>query len=420
MYALVDCNNFYCSCERVFEPRLANRPVVVLSNNDGCVISRSEEAKALGIKMGAPSFLFADFFKKHHVVVYSSNYTLYGDISNRVMKTIAELVPRFEVYSIDEAFLDLYEFPRHDLAELGKKVKESIIKKTGIPVTLGIAATKTLAKMANKYAKRNRKDTGVFWASNDQLIDEMLASTDVGDIWGIGEQYAKFLKKNKFTTALGLRDAPQEWVRANMTVVGQRLLTELRGMPAIQWQAEEPAKKNICTARGFGELLKTKHEVGEALASYASICAGKLRKQKSCTRMIEVFIETNPFRREDKQFRRSIRMQLPVATNHTANLIKQAMKALDIIYAEGFNYHKCGIVVMDLVPEEAVQYPLYDVTETLKEKQLSSVIDQLNKSLGKDLVRFASQGYSKKWPLKQMKLSPCYTTRIEDILKVKN
>ena len=264
------------------------------------------------------------------------------------------------------------------------------------------------------------KKVGVYWAANVNLTNEMLAFTEVGDVWGIGAQYAKFLIKHGFNTALQLRDAPEEWVRANMTVVGQRLLNELRGIPAIEWEFEAPAKKNICTARGFGQLLKTKHEVSEALASYAANCAQKLRIQHSCASTIHVFIETNPFRREDKQYKRSIKMQLPAATNNTAALIKSSMKALDIIYAEGYNYHKTGITVMELVPESELQYCIYDELETAKEKTISSTLDKLNKSFGKDLVRFARQGYSKKWKLMQMKLSPCYTTRITDILKVKN
>ncbi|HMH33720.1 MAG TPA: Y-family DNA polymerase [Puia sp.] len=419
MYALIDCNNFYCSCERVFNPRLEKLPVVVLSNNDGCVISRSEEAKALNIRMGTPAFMAEEFFQKNNVQVYSSNYTLYGDLSDRVMKTLAEFVPRLEVYSIDEAFLDMHDLRYMDLLDLAIRIRSAVKKNTGIPVTVGIAPTKTLAKMANKFAKKKRTDVGCFWAANDQLLNEMLEFTEVGDIWGIGPQYAQFLKKHGFKTAFQLRQAPEEWVRVKMSVVGQRLLNELRGTPAIAWAFETPAKKNICTARGFGQLLGTKHEVGEALASYAGIVAEKLRAQQSCTKAIEIFVETNPFRREDPQYKRSIKMALTVASNNTSHLIKQAMKALAIIYKTGYLYHKCGITAMDLVPEDQVQFGIYDDTQTAREKIMGATIDKLNQSLGKDMVRCARQGYSKKWHLRQLKRSHCYTTRIDEILKVK-
>ncbi|HTS45026.1 MAG TPA: Y-family DNA polymerase [Puia sp.] len=420
MYALIDCNNFYCSCERVFNPKLEGKPVVVLSNNDGCVISRSEEAKLLGIKMGTPAFMFEDFFNKNNVAVYSSNYTLYGDLSDRVMKTLIEFVPRLEVYSIDEAFLDLHDLPYIDLLELALKIKMSVHKRIGIPVTIGIAPTKTLAKMANKFAKKKRKDVGCFWAANDKLIDEMMDSTEVGDIWGIGAQYAKILKKNGFQTALELRNAPEEWIRVNMTVVGQRLLNELRGVPSIEWEFIIPAKKNICCARGFGILIKTKHELSEALASYAANVGEKLRRQKSCAKTINIFVQTNPFRRDDKQYMRSMTTDLPVCTNNTAMLIKYALKVLDRIYLDGYNYHKCGFLALDLIPEDQVQYSIYDAVESPKEKTISKTLDKLNKVHGKDLIRYAAQGYGKKWKLKQARLSPCYTTRIDQILKVKN
>ena len=418
MYALVDCNNFYCSCERVFEPKLDQKPVVVLSNNDGCVISRSEEAKALNIKMGTPHFIFEEFIKQNNVSVFSSNYVLYGDMSLRVSETLSQFAPRLEIYSIDESFLDMHDLRYIDLLDLGVNIKYTVQQHTGIPVSIGIAPTKTLAKMANKFAKKQRKDTGVFWAANSNLINEMLEFTEVGDIWGIGAQYAKFLIKNGFKNALELRDAPEEWIRANLTVVGQRLLNELRGIPAIEWKFEAPPKKNICTARGF-ELIKTKHELAEALSTYAANCAVKLRRQNSACKFIDVFIETNPFRRDDKQYRRSIKMELPVATNNTSYLVKSAMQALDIIYADGYNYHKCGIIVEDLVPENTLQYSMFEQLESAKQKSITLTVDNLNAFYGRDAIRLATQGYGKKWHLRQMKLSPCYTTKIDEIKKVK-
>ena len=231
MYALIDCNNFYVSCERLFNPKLEGRPVIVLSNNDGCAVSRSDEAKALGIEMATPAFMARDIIEKNHVAVFSSNYTLYGDISDRVMKTLGSFVPRLEIYSIDEAFLDVHDLDYTDLLELGLQIKMAVKKNVGIPVCVGIAPTKTLAKMANRYAKKYRKNIGVHWAANEQLIKEMLSVTEVGDIWGIGRQYALFLKRNGFNTALDLISAPEEWIRKNMTVVVQRLFNELKGIP---------------------------------------------------------------------------------------------------------------------------------------------------------------------------------------------
>jgi DNA polymerase V len=240
------------SCERLFNPKLEGKQVIVLSNNDGCAISRSDKAKALGIEMGTPPFLIKDIIGKGKVAVFSSNYTLYGDISDRVMKTLESFVPRLEIYSIDEAFLDMHDLDYTDLLELGLKIRTAVMQNIGIPVCVGIAPTKTLAKMANRYAKKYRKDIGVHWAANDQLTREMLSATEVGDIWGIGRQYALFLKRNGFNTAFDFLSAPEEWIRKNMTVVVQRLFNELKGIPAISWEFIPPAKKNICTSRSFG------------------------------------------------------------------------------------------------------------------------------------------------------------------------
>ena len=294
MYALVDCNNFYVSCERLFNPGLEGKPVIVLSNNDGCAVSRSDEAKALGIEMATPAFLIKDLIQKNNVAVFSSNYTLYGDISERVMKTLESFVPRLELYSIDEAFLDMHDLDYTDLLELGLKIKNTVKKNVGIPVCVGIAPTKTLAKMANRYAKKYRKNIGVHWAANDQLIEEMLRVTEVGDIWGIGRQYALFLKRNGFNTALDFISAPEEWIRKNMTVVVQRLFNELKGIPAIQWEFATPAKKNICTSKSFGKLQTNKEDIKEAISNYAANCALKLRQQNSCCRRLKYFPANQP------------------------------------------------------------------------------------------------------------------------------
>lgn len=420
MYALVDCNNFYASCERVFNPKLEGAPVVVLSNNDGCVIARSDEAKALNIRMGTPAFMFEEFLAKNNVAVFSSNYTLYGDMSERVMKTLSAFVPRLEIYSIDEAFLDLHELAYQDLETLGRAIKKTVKQYTGIPVSVGIAPTKTLAKMANRFAKKTKKHIGVHFLSTPTDITEVLQNTAIGDVWGIGPQYAIFLQNNGFKTAYDLTLASDDWVRQKMTVVGERLLNELRGKASIDWEFEAPAKKNICTARGFGQLISTKKELSEALASYTAIVAGKLRGQKSCAKKIHVFVETNAFRKQDAQYFRSVDLQLPVATNNTTMLLKSSMKALQIIYQDGYNYHKTGIIALDLVPEDQVQYGLFDVAEKPKEKTIMKTLDKLSASFGRGMVRIGSEGYGKRWHLKQAKLSRCYTTRMDHILTIKN
>lgn len=419
MYALVDCNNFYVSCERLFNPKLEGKPVVVLSNNDGCAISRSDEAKALGIEMTTPAFMIRELIDKNKVVVFSSNYTLYGDLSDRVMKTLESFVPRLELYSIDEAFLDMHDLAYTDLFALGLKIRNTLKKNIGIPVCVGIAPTKTLAKMANRFAKKHRKSPGVHWAANDQLIKEMLAATEVGDIWGIGRQYALFLKNNGFHTALDFISAPEEWIRKNMTVVVQRLFNELKGIPAIEWDFKPPAKKNICTSRSFGKLQTIKEEIQEALCNYAAACALKLRNQNSCCRSVNVFIQTNPHRKEDKQYARSITVDLDTPTNFTGEIIKYALKGFDIIFKEGYNYLKCGVIVSDLVPEDKVQSSLFDECDRKKNKTAMQAMDKVNQRLGKEMVRLSVQGFEKRYRLKSEYLSSHFTTDISQVLEVK-
>jgi DNA polymerase V len=419
MYALVDCNNFYVSCERLFNPKLEGRPVIVLSNNDGCAVSRSDEAKALGIEMATPAFMAREIIEKNNVAVFSSNYTLYGDISDRVMKTLGSFVPRLEIYSIDEAFLDMHDMDYTDLLKLGLQIKTAVKKNVGIPVCVGIAPTKTLAKMANRYAKKYRKNIGVHWAANEELIKEMLAITEVGDVWGIGRQYALFLKRNGFNTALDLITAPEEFIRKNMTVVGQRLFNELKGIPAIAWEFKPPAKKNICTSKSFGKLQTKKEDIKEALCNYAAACALKLRNQNSCCRSIHIFLQTNLHRTQDKQYSRSITIDLPTPTNFTGEIINYATKGFDIIFKEGYNYLKCGVMVLDIVPDDRVQASLFDKLDRKKNKTAMEAMDKINKCLGKEMVRISVQGFEKRYRLKTEYLSSHFTTDINQILKVK-
>lgn len=419
MYALVDCNNFYCSCERVFNPKLENKPVVVLSNNDGCAIARSEEAKALGIAMGTPYFMMQDLVKQRGVAVFSSNYTLYGDMSARVMSILSSFVPRMEVYSIDEAYLDMHDLPYHDLQTLGLKIRRTVGQWTGIPVSVGIAPTRTLAKMANHYAKKKIREVGVFSAATPELIERMLHETDVSDICGIGHQHAQLLRVNQFKTAWDFTQAPAEWIRAKMSVVGLRLLNELRGIPSIEPEYDTPAKKNICTSRSFGKRLEARGEILEALANFAASCAEKLRRQKSCCRKIHVFLHTNVHKTNEPQYIRSIEIDLETATNNTGEIIGYASKALDLIYKPGYKYLKTGIIVMDLVPESAVQGSLFDQGDRGKSKTVMAVMDKINKSMGKESVRMAIQGFEKRYRLKAEWLSQKFTTRLSDVIKVK-
>ncbi len=419
MYALVDCNNFYASCERVFQPKLIGRPVVVLSNNDGCVIARSDEAKALGIVMGTPLFMVKEELKQHNVKVFSSNYTLYGDMSDRVMTTLSGFVPQLEIYSIDEAFLDMHNLPYEDLLKLGGRIRTTILRNTGIPTCVGIAPTKTLAKMANRYAKKRYKNIGVFWAANKELVDEMLRYTEVGDIWGIGRQYAMLLNRSGFKTAADLVKAPVDWIRQKMSVVGLRLLNELKGIPSIQWELEPAAKKNICTSRSFGNRITEKNELAIAVSNYAAACALKLRTQKSCAGRLNLFIQTNPHKPEEGQYARSIDIDLLRPTNSTSEIIRFALKALDMIYKSGYKYMKAGVILNDLVPQSQVQTSLFDTMDRLKDDKVMDAMDKINQAFGRETVRMAVQGFDRRYKMKAEYISQRYTTNYNELLNIR-
>jgi DNA polymerase V len=420
MYALVDCNNFYCSCERVFNPKLEGRPVIVLSNNDGCAISRSDEAKALGVGMAAPAFIMSKFLEDNQVTVFSSNYTLYGDMSRRIMDSLGLFAPKIELYSIDEAFLDFSELRKTDLQQLGAEIRKTLKKNIGIPVSVGIGSTKTLAKMANRHAKKNYKNAPVFWAENPVQVREMLSATPVEDIWGIGHQYALFLSRSGFKTAAEFVAAPEAWIRKNLSVVGERLLFELRGIPSLAWEEEKPVRKNICTSRSFGNRLSDKNRIAEAMANYAASCASKLRADKTCCRSLQVFIQTNPHKTDEPQYLRSIDIEMVRASNHTGEIIKAALRGLDLIFKPGFLYMKCGVTVMDLVPESVVQASFFDTADRERNQRMMRTIDQINGSIGKEILRAAVQGFERSYRLKTDYLSNRYTTRMSEILKIKN
>ena len=414
MLALVDCNNFYCSAERLFAPHLIGKPIVVLSNNDGCVIARSDEAKELGVVMGSPAFMIQETLAAHNVQIFSSNYTLYGDISDRVMQTLATFATRIEVYSIDECFVDLADMPYNDLLKLGMRIKNTVFQNVGIPVCVGIAPTKALAKLANKYAKKHGKRLGVHYVANDHLRLEMLASTSIEDVWGIGHQYAKMLQVKGVKTALDFVQLPEEFIRSEMTVVGQRLYNELRGINAIESIYVKRIKKGICTSRSFGTLLTEKKEIRIAVADYAARCAKKLRSQQTNCKLVNVFIHTNPHKTEEQQYRMGINLQLETATNDAGILIKSACKGFDMIYRAGYRYMKCGVQVMDLTPENVVQQNLF-ANDNPKKKELMLAMDKINNLMGVECVKTASQGWDLRYKMKSEHLSKQYTTNLNEL-----
>ena len=415
MIALVDCNNFYASCERVFQPHLENKPIVVLSNNDGCVIARSNESKVLGVKMGAPAFQMKEIFDKNNVHVFSSNFALYGDLSKRVMTILQGEAPQIEIYSIDEAFLDFTGIidKKKQAIALRNKVK----KWTGIPVSVGLAPTKTLAKIANHVAKKHTKH-GVFVLDDNRLIIKVLKRIPVGDVWGVGRRYAEFLSSKGIYTAYDLTLKNDYWVKRNLSINGLRMVKELKGIPCYALENSTSRKKNICTSRSFGRKVKDFDELKEAVASYATGCAMKLRKEKSLAFKVMVFLTTNPFNTSESQYRASQKIMLDVPTNDGVEITKVAIAALKNIYKSGFIYKKAGVIVSEIVPDYTRQLSLFDNRDVNKQKKLMDVMDKLNTQMGRDKVRLAVQGFDRKWRLKQERLSPCYTTRLADILTV--
>jgi len=418
MFGLIDCNNFYASCERVFNPLLNGKPVVILSNNDGCVIARSAEAKALGIPMGEPAYKLKELIEKNQVQVFSSNYVLYGDMSQRVMNTIATFAPDMEIYSIDEAFLLLEGFENIDLRTYGDKIVRTTTRNTGIPVSLGIAPSKTLAKVANKFAKKYPNYNGVCIIDTEEKREKALKLLSIGDVWGIGRQYSKKLEYYSVNTAWDFTQRTKSWVRHTMGVTGERTWLELRGTPCVKID-RSITKKSICTSRSFGERLTELASVSEAVANFAASCAEKLRKQHSLASVIMVFLYTNPHASNQPQYSKQTVMELPVPTNDTTELVHFALRGLKSIFAEGYRFKKAGVIVSEIVPERPMQGDLFDTRDREKYNKIMGVMDNLNASYGKQKVKIAAQGFDRKWKLKNEKLSPCYTTKLNDVLVVK-
>lgn len=414
-FALVDCNNFYASCERVFNPSLNGKPVVVLSNNDGCAIARSEEAKKY-IGMGAPIFKCMDVVKEHNIHLFSSNYTLYADMSQRVKDVLSQYTPNIEPYSIDESFLLLNGFNQIDLNEYGTQIRKKVLKWTGIPVSVGIGPTKTLAKIANKLAKRNKMCQGVLNITYHPRMDDFLNSVEVDDIWGVGWEYSKLLKRYGIKTALDLRDANESWIRKKMTVQGLRTVLELRGISCIELEEVVSDKKEIVNSRSFGKDVDNYREVSEAIAAYASRAAEKLRKQNSICGHISVWIRTNGFKPEDPQYSNSISCRLPEPTAYTPILIKYTLHLLKKIYRKGYKYKKAGVILMNIVPAENIQYNLFTKIDHNRNEKLMKAFDKINSSWGSETIRSGASGYKRNWGMRRAKLTPRYTTRWEEII----
>lgn len=417
MFSLVDCNNFYVSCERVFNAKLEGKPVVILSNNDGCIIARSNEAKALGLKMGDLAFEKEAFFEKNGVQVFSSNYALYGDMSDRVMKTIAQMVPGMEVYSIDEAFIDFHNMPYEDLEALAQRIRKTVKQYTGIPVSIGIAPTKTLAKVANRYAKKHLPHLGIYQIDADHDAEKALVNTPVEDIWGVGYKYAKMLNAHQIFNALELTQAKEEWIRQKMHVVGVRMLRELQGEICYQLDNEPTPKKGICVSRSFGHSQQDVKIITEAVATFAARVGEKLRKQKSCAHIVHVFLYTNPHKDEPQYFNSKV-LKLPTSTSSTIEIIRYALRGLELIFKPGFNYKKAGVMISGIVPENQVQIGLFDTHKREIDTKAMKALDELNRRMGRDTVKIAVQGFGRDWQLRQERKSRCYTTCWQELLEV--
>ncbi|MBI2257777.1 MAG: Y-family DNA polymerase [Flavobacteriia bacterium] len=419
MYALVDCNNFYVSCERVFRPDLIGKPVVVLSNNDGCIISRSNEAKALGVPMGAPCFEYKSLFEQHQVKVFSANFALYGDMSHRVMQILEEYSPETEIYSIDEIFLKLDGFDYVDMVEYGKNMQQKVLRWTGIPISVGIASTKALAKVANKIAKKfPDKTQHVYHIQTDEQRIKALKWLPVGDVWGIGRQYTKKLIALGVKTAYDFTCMDTAWIKKNMAIVGVRLHRDLRGIPTLLLEQMHVSKKNIATTRSFEKNYTDWNQLRERVSTFAVSCAEKLRKQKSCCNVLMVFVHTNGHRKDLPQYSRNIVVKLPYPTNSGIELVKFVCFALGKIYKEGYAYKKAGVIVQDFTPENCVQQKVFE-NRNEKHIPLMNTMDKINSMYGQQKIRLAAQDLRRVWKMKQEKLSPRYTTKLSDILLIK-
>ena len=420
VFALVDCNNFYASCEKLFRPDLKDTPVVVLSNNDGCVVARSREAKLLGIKMGVPVFQIKSEMQRHGILAFSSNYALYADLSSRVMRTLEEMAPRVEVYSIDEAFLDLTGIESAlSLVEFGQQVRERIGHWIGITVCVGIAPTKTLAKLANHAAKKYPATQGVVDLTNPDRQRRLLALVPVDDVWGVGKRLSKRLNALGITTALDLANASPRAIRDQFSVVLERTVRELNGESCIELEEIPPTKKQIVCSRSFGVKVTQFELLREAICEYATRATEKLRKEQQQAKVLTVFIRTSPFKDNEPQYSNSASGELLIPSCDTRDFIELANHLLKRIWKDGFRYAKAGVMLSDFYDPGMFQPGLFDdVSTRSNSQQLMSVLDTINQS-GAGKVFFAGQGTKKDWSMKREHLSPAYTTRWDQLPRVK-
>ena len=412
--ALVDCNSFYVSCERLFNPKIQKKAVVVLSNNDGCVISRSREAKDLGIKMGEPYFKVKDLVKKNKAKVYSSNYALYGDISRRLMKVLKTFSPKVEIYSIDEAFIDLSFIDEKGVEDYGREIRSRVLKWTGIPTSVGIASTKTLSKVANHIAKKEK--AGVIYLNTN--IDEKLKKFPIEDVWGVGKQLSKFYHKNNISNAYDLKNVSNTWVKKGTNVLGAKTAMELRGIPCIDLQIDQEKRKNCCVSRSFGRKVKDLNELEESVITHCLNAAEKIRADDQIAKTITVFIRTSPFDKNRRYYSNSKTIDLAIPTSNSIELIKNAVKALTDIYKYGYAYQKAGIILSGLKDANQNDQNLLTPLLENKSKKLMKAIDYTNTKYGRYAISIAQAGLSKGWKMRREHSSKIDTASFDSLPKI--
>ena len=413
--ALIDCNAFYVSCERLFNPKIINKPVVVLSNNDGCVISRSAEAKKIGIKMGEPYFKVKELVKKNNVHIFSSNYALYGDISRRVMKTLRSFSDKIEIYSIDEAFVDLSHIKEKEIENFGKEIRERILKWTGIPTSVGVSSTKTLSKVANHIAKKDK--TGVIFLKEN--IDDYLKSFYISDIWGVGKQLSKLYIKNGIDSAYKLKNISNSWVKKSTNVLGAKTVMELRGISCIDLETQERKRKSCCVSRSFGKKIESLDKLKESITTHCLNAAEKIRNDNQTTKSVSVFIRTSPFDKNRKYYSNSITVDLPIASSNSLELVKTAINSLEKIYKYGYFYQKAGVTFSKL--EDADQKELNLLTPLMenKSKTLMKAMDFANAKYGRNCISIAQAGINNSWKMKREHFSKIDTGSFQDLPTLK-
>jgi DNA polymerase V len=420
MFGLADGNNFYVSCERVFNPALEGKPVVILSNNDGCVISRSNEAKALGVKMGEPFFLIRELVKRYSIRVFSSNYTLYGDMSHRMMETLKECVREVEIYSVDEAFLLFEDCSAADLNTCAGYVRERVKREVGIPMCIGIAPTKTLAKIANRRAKQEGPAGGVCVLDTPEKQRQAMKYVSIADVWGVGRQYAAKLLASGIQSAYDLSLVSEGWARKHLGgVVGVRLINELNGVSCLEMETLPSPKKNIACTRSFSTPVTALEHLAEAVSTYVIRAAEKLRQQDSLAEVITVFIHTSRFAQPEAHYSNSVTLCLPNASADTGELIHYALAGLRKIYQPDLQYKKAGVILSGLIPAQHVQLELFSADKRRKSQALMTVIDTINGKLGANTVSFAAAGTQKSWQTNREYLTRRYTTRWDELMQVK-